>query len=158
MAQKETQEYESENLPDELSDWIAKSRDEGSNRKFRTDYVPQSIALGPDGMYCVTCKAESSFSSNLDKSLPVLARILKDATEAKATAGIVSSHSQRNSACSNEMFLHSMLYSVHIPPANWKPHRALKRFGHPTMFCKRRTVDASGKFQKGLLINSLNIR
>jgi hypothetical protein len=89
-AQKDTREFEFENLPDELSEWISKNRDEDNDRKFKPEYLPQSIALGPDGMFCVVCKEESSFSSNFKESLPALARMLNAATEAKSTAGIVS--------------------------------------------------------------------
>ena len=87
--QKDKLEFEFENLTDELSDWIEKHRDEGNNRKFKPEYLPQNIALGPNGMYCVTCEKDSSISSNFSESLPALARILKDAKDTNSTAGMV---------------------------------------------------------------------
>jgi hypothetical protein len=95
-AQKDTLEFESENLPDELSEWIMKGRDENNDRKFKPEYLPQSITLGPNSMYYVTCKKECSFSSTLDESLPALARILKAAHTESSTAVVVSSsHSKK---------------------------------------------------------------
>jgi hypothetical protein len=88
--QKDTMEFEFENLTDELSDWIKKHQD-NNDRKFKREYLPQSIALGPDGMYCVTCENDCSISSNFSESLPALARILRDAKDMDSTAGMVSS-------------------------------------------------------------------
>jgi hypothetical protein len=108
-----------------------------SRRKLKPEYLPHSVSLGPDGMYCIISERECKYNFKLDSkgSLSALAEHLETANKAKSTAGLVGSSPLGILRTIRLSITCRLSHSAHITPLSLKCHGAIKTLGRPIIFC-----------------------